>query len=145
MSHSNRRPCHRNAPMTPTGRARMVDFVVHQGASYRAAADRFQVSTATVAKWVRRHRAGESLQDRSSRPRHCPHQTPVHVEDRIVDIRRTRRIGPARIAWELGLYPTDGAPGAAPAGGAVAVPHRPGHRRGHPPTGAAPLRLGRPR
>lgn len=97
---------HRNAPMTPEGRRRMVDLVIIHGWTYRMVADALQVSTATVGKWMRRYRAGETLEDRSSRPHHCPAQTPAHVERQILDLRRTQLWGPHRIAWQLGMYPS---------------------------------------
>ncbi|GGP44745.1 IS481 family transposase [Streptomyces sindenensis] len=63
------------------------------------------VSRPTAHKWVRRWRAeGETgLADRSSRPRHTPHRTPRAVEARVCDLRRTRKLGPARIGPVLGL------------------------------------------
>ena len=64
---------HRNAPLTPTGRARLVSLVIDHGWSQRRAAERCQVSAATAHRWVARHRAGEPLADRTSRPHHCPH------------------------------------------------------------------------
>lgn len=97
---------HANAPLTPTGRQRLVDAVVHHGWTYRRAAERFQVSVATVARWVRRHRDGHPMTDRSSRPHHHPNRTPRRTERRIVKLRHTRRWGPARIAWHLGLNPS---------------------------------------
>lgn len=63
---------HRNAPLTPEGRRRVVELVVIHGWTYRLVADRFQVSVATVSKWVRRYRAGASMDDRSSGPHVCP-------------------------------------------------------------------------
>jgi transposase InsO family protein len=63
------------------------------------------VSRRTAAKWWGRYldEGDAGLLDRSSRPRHCPHQTPVRLERRIVALRRTRKLGPARIASVLGL------------------------------------------
>jgi transposase InsO family protein len=63
------------------------------------------VSRRTAAKWWGRYLdEGEvGLVDRSSRPRRCPHQTPARIERRIVALRRTRKLGPARIASILGL------------------------------------------
>jgi transposase InsO family protein len=44
--------------------------------------------------------------DRSSRPHRCPHRTPTRIERRIIKVRVTRRWGPARIAYLLGLHPS---------------------------------------
>ena len=64
---------HKNAPMTPAGRLRMVQ-AVHAGESISAVARRLQVDRKTVRKWIARHtRSGMSgLQDRSSRPQRAP-------------------------------------------------------------------------
>jgi transposase InsO family protein len=43
---------------------------------------------------------------RSSRPHSSPGRTPVHTERRIVKLRVARRLGPARIAFRLGLNPS---------------------------------------
>jgi transposase InsO family protein len=44
--------------------------------------------------------------DRSSRPLTSPHQLPRRREHRIVGLRVSRRWGPARIAFHLGLHPS---------------------------------------
>jgi transposase InsO family protein len=46
------------------------------------------------------------MADRSSRPRCSPARTPQRTERRIVGLRVSRRLGPARIAWRLGLHPS---------------------------------------
>lgn len=94
---------HRNAPLTPTGRARLVSLVIDHGWSQRRAAERCQVSAATAHRWVARHRAGEPLADRTSRPHHCPHQLTRRRERRIINLRFTRRWGPHRIGYHLGV------------------------------------------
>lgn len=94
---------HRNAPMTPTGRAKMVDLVIKKGWCQRRVAERFQVSAATVNRWVRRFRANEDLADHSSRPTTCPHQLSQRRERRIIKLRFTRQWGPHRIGYHLGI------------------------------------------
>ncbi|MGO1948986.1 MAG: IS481 family transposase [Mycobacteriaceae bacterium] len=94
---------HRNAPLTPTGRARIVALVVDDHWPQRRVAERFGVSPATVNRWVSRHRAGYGLDDRSSRPKTCPHQLSRRRERRIVNLRFTRRWGPHRIGYHLEL------------------------------------------
>jgi len=69
-------------------------------------ADAMQVSAATVSTWVKRRLAGQSMEDRSSRPHHCPAQTPKQVEHQILDLRTTRRWGAHRIAYRLGMSPS---------------------------------------
>jgi transposase InsO family protein len=58
------------------------------------------ISRQCAHKWWRRYRDEglEGLRDRSSRPHSCPHQTPARVERRIVALRQSRRLGPARLA-----------------------------------------------
>ena len=46
------------------------------------------------------------MADRSSRPHASPARTPVRTERRIVGLRVSGRLGPARIAFRLGLAPS---------------------------------------
>ncbi|QKT08320.1 IS481 family transposase [Gordonia sp. X0973] len=94
---------HANAPLTPTGRRRLAVLVVDQGWSLRRAAERFQCSPATAKRWSDRYRAGLPLTDRSSRPQSSPRRLARKVEQRIIGLRFTRRWGPHRIAYHLGL------------------------------------------
>ncbi len=77
---------HRNAPLTPTGRLRLARCVVDDGWPLRRAAERFQVSHTTAARWAGRYRQlGEAgMQDRSSRPHHQPRRTPPAIETQVV-------------------------------------------------------------
>ena len=63
------------------------------------------VSRKTADKWWRRwlDEGEEGLEDRSSRPHRCPHQTPARIERRIVRLRQRRKLGPARIASIVGI------------------------------------------
>lgn len=45
---------HRNAPLTPTGRLRLARCVVDDHWPLRRAAERFQVSHTTAARWANR-------------------------------------------------------------------------------------------
>ena len=96
---------HRNAPLSETGRLRLARCVVDDGWSLRRAAERFQVSVGTAVRWRDRYlELGEQgMADRSSRPHHSPNRTPTRTERRIIGVRVTRRWGPARIAYLLGL------------------------------------------
>jgi hypothetical protein len=91
---------HRNAPLTETGRLRLARCVVEDGWPLRRAAERFQVSHATAARWAARYRqqGAAGMADRSSRPHASPARTPVRAERRIVRLRVGKRLGPARIA-----------------------------------------------
>jgi transposase InsO family protein len=99
---------HRNAPLSETGRLRLARCVVEDGWPLRRAAERFQVSATTAARWAARYRelGKAGMADRPSRPRRCPRRTPSRTERRIIKVRVTRRWGPARIGWLLGLHPS---------------------------------------
>ncbi len=98
---------HANAVLSPRGRLLLARCVVEEGWPLRRAAERFGVSPPTAARWAKRYRDGgaAAMQDRSSRPRSCPHQLPARLERRIVGLRVSRRWGPARIGYRLGLNP----------------------------------------
>jgi transposase InsO family protein len=98
---------HRNAPLSETGRLRLARCVVDDGWPLRRAAERFQVSHTTAARWAARYRqCGEAgMTDRSSRPHTSPRRIPTRTERRVVKVRILRRWGPARIAYLLGLNP----------------------------------------
>ncbi len=105
---SQARSQHPNAVLTPLGRRRMVDCVLHDGWTVEATAERFQVDAKTVRKWRDRF-LGEGdtgLMDRSSRPLRSPARTPARVERRVIQLRRRRRWGADRIGHELGLAPS---------------------------------------
>lgn len=99
---------HRNAPLSETGRLRLARCVVEQGWSLRRAAERFQVSVTTAARWANRYREeGQAgMADRSSRPYRSPNRTPTRTERRIIKVRVLRRWGPARIGYLLGMHPS---------------------------------------
>lgn len=82
---------HKNAPMTPAGRLRMVQ-AVRGGESVRAVAEAFRVDRKTVRKWVRRFtEAGEAgLEDASSAPKRSPGRIARGTAQRIVVLRRRR-------------------------------------------------------
>lgn len=94
---------HANAPLTPVGRHRLAELIVVQGWTVRRAAERFQCSPATAAKWAARYRAGQPMTDLPSRPRTCPKRTARRVERRIIKLRYSRRWGPHRISYHLGI------------------------------------------
>jgi transposase-like protein len=83
---------HRNAPLSETGRLRLARCVVEQGWPLRRAAERFQVSATTTARWAGRYRTlgTAGMVDRSSRPHHSPGRTPTRTERRIIGLRLTR-------------------------------------------------------
>lgn len=94
---------HGNASLTPKGRLKLAILIVDEGWTYRRAAERFQVSPATAKKWADRYRAGESMDDHSSRPRTSPTRTPSATEQQILTLRISNQWGPHRIGYALGV------------------------------------------
>ena len=96
---------HSNASLTPEGRLKLAQLVVRDGWAQARVAERLQVSRATVSKWVIRYRAlgRDGLEDRSSRPHASPCRTDRRTERRIIALRFTKRWGPHRIGYHLGL------------------------------------------
>ncbi|KYK00644.1 transposase, partial [Micrococcus sp. CH3] len=94
---------HANAPLTPTGRLRMVHRHLHDGIPQAHVAAEFRVSRPTVATWVARYRAeGEAgLQDRSCRPRRSPAQLDPEVVAQIQTLRRREKWSARRIHHHL--------------------------------------------
>jgi leucine-zipper of insertion element IS481 len=99
---------HRNPALSELGRLRLARCVVDDGWPLRRAAERFQVSVTTAARWANRYRqlGAEGMSDRSSRPRRSPGRTPLRVGRRIIKVRVLRRCGPARIGYLLGVHPS---------------------------------------
>ena len=123
---------HRNAPLTPTGRLRLARCVVDDGWPLRRAAERFQVSHTTAARWAGRYRThGESgMHDRTSRPHHQPRRTPTSVELHVIRLRHEHRIGPVRLAARCGI--------------AASTAHRILTRHGIPPLATLDRATGQP-
>lgn len=98
---------HKNAPLTPLGRAELVRRVLVEGQARCEVAEELGVCERTVRKWVDRYEAeGEAgLADRSSRPHRSPNQTPAEDAARVAELRRQRWTG-AQIAAELGISKT---------------------------------------
>jgi transposase InsO family protein len=95
---------HRNAPLTPEGRLRLCQRI-ESGWTVAAAAESMNISRQCAHKWWRRYRdlGPAGLVDRSSRPLSCPQRTPARVERRIVALRSSRKLGPARLAGLVGV------------------------------------------
>lgn len=95
---------HANARLTPVGRGTLIERI-QQGRPVAHVAAEMGISRATAHKWWARFRAEGwvGLVDRSSRPRRCPHRTPRRVELRIESLRRSRKLGPARIGGIIDL------------------------------------------
>jgi transposase-like protein len=95
---------HANAVLSHRQRERLVNLV-SAGMTITAAAALVGCSRQTGSKWVGRHRRGEGLTDRSSRPHHSPGRTPAAVERLVLETRARLRKGPHPLGWKLGLAP----------------------------------------
>ncbi len=102
---------HRNAPLTPNGRRRLVALVEEEGLTFEAAAAASNVAKSTAHTWVSRWReAGEvqrrsltCLQDRSSRPHRSPKMLNDKDHERCLEVRRRTGWGPRLVASEVGI------------------------------------------
>jgi transposase InsO family protein len=95
---------HGNARTTVHGRKLIIArYRAGWGQAHIAAA--MGISRKCVRTWIARYEAeGEAgLVDRSSRPHTSPRRTATEEEDRIVELRRRERRGPAWIGAELGV------------------------------------------
>jgi transposase InsO family protein len=99
---------HANAPLTELGRLRLARCIVEDGWALRRAAERFQVSVTTAARWAGRYRLDgpAGMVDRSSRPHRSPTRTSGRMQKRIVRLRKRRGWGPARIGPKVGVAPS---------------------------------------
>lgn len=95
---------HKNARLTPYGRALLVRRVLEHGLRPREAAQAMGVSPRTAYKWLHRYRqeGPAGLENRSSRPLHCPHSATRAQQNELVHRRRQRQ-GYREIAQALGL------------------------------------------
>ncbi|MGH2386011.1 MAG: IS481 family transposase [Candidatus Limnocylindria bacterium] len=99
---------HRNAPLTPTGRLRMVELVEEEGFTFEAAAAASSVAQSTCWEWVRRWRQASDeerrtlacLEDRPSRPHSSPNRVPAEEAERICERRERTGWSPRRLADE---------------------------------------------
>ncbi|MDR5865364.1 IS481 family transposase [Halomonas koreensis] len=95
---------HKHARLTPHGRALLVRRVIDEGLRPAEVAQAQGISVRTVYKWVRRYRkeGKAGLQDRSSRPRRCPHATSDDTLEQVIERRRQRQTY-RQIAEQLGI------------------------------------------
>jgi len=102
---------HRNAPLTRTGRLRLVRLVVEDGFTFEAAAAASNVAKSTAHCWVTRWREASPqervslvcLEDRCSRPVRCPRLRSEADHDRVCAVRRRTGWGPRLIATEVDI------------------------------------------
>jgi len=94
---------HKNASMTPKGRAHLVREIERIGLKPAAAAA--GLSPRTARKWQLRwaSEGAAGLHDRSSRPAHCPRRSDATKIERAVALRRSQHLTYACIAERVGL------------------------------------------
>jgi transposase InsO family protein len=99
---------HANARLTVHGRAELVRRVIEQGRPVAHVVVEMNVSRATGYKWLSRWRSegAAGLADRSSRAHRLPRKTPAEIEQRVLALRTTGKLGPARIGALVGLAPS---------------------------------------
>jgi transposase InsO family protein len=96
---------HANARLTLHGRKELIARV-QAGRPVAHIAAEMGISRATAYKWWGRwRREGDAgLFDRSSRPHSSPSQTPRRTERQIERLRRSKKLGPARIGGIVGMH-----------------------------------------
>ena len=85
-------------------RYKAVLAVIAEGRTVSEVASEWGVCRQTMHRWLSRYEGDglEGLGNRSSRPAHCPHQTPPAVEAMVLEMRRAHAYwGARRIAFEL--------------------------------------------
>jgi len=95
---------HANERLNSFARHQLVERI-SAGRPVAHVAAELGVSRQTAHKWWRRwqHEGEAGLRDRSSRPHHSPTRTSRSVERRVEALRRSRKLGPARIGGILEL------------------------------------------
>jgi len=95
---------HRTARLTPQGRLLLCQRI-ESGWLVAHVAEAMGISRDRAYVWWRRYQSEgiAGLEDRSSRPHRSPARTKPIRERRIVSLRRTRGLGPARIAGVVAM------------------------------------------
>jgi transposase InsO family protein len=90
-----------------TERARFVLEAELSDLSFAELCRRHGISRPTGYKWLERYEGQgvDGLGDRSRRPHSCPHATPQHVVDRILEVRKRRGWGARKICGVLAKDP----------------------------------------
>jgi len=99
---------HRNAPLTVEGRRRLCERIELDGFTIAQAAESMNLSRQTASRWWNRYLNGglAGLEDRPSRPKTSTTRTSARLERRIVALRQSRKLGPARLGPIVGLPPS---------------------------------------
>ncbi|MBP3045211.1 IS481 family transposase [Arthrobacter jiangjiafuii] len=95
---------HRNARLAPAGRMILIQRVT-SGRPVAHVAKEMGISRPTAYRWVNRYRDEglPGLEDRSSKPKSCPHATSPAKTAEVLASRTEHRTGPADIAARTGV------------------------------------------
>lgn len=98
---------HRNARLAEAGRLILVQRVL-SGRPISHVAKELGVSRQCAHRWVSRFRQNgpAGLRDRSSRAHSHPRSTPQHVRSRLIELRRSERLGRDELARQVGVSPS---------------------------------------
>jgi transposase InsO family protein len=98
---------HKGARLSPYSRALLVKRIIEHGLRVEEAAQAAGVSVRTAYKWLRRFREQgiRGLENRSSRPRACPHAASGLRVAQVIERRRARQTY-RTIAQALGMAPS---------------------------------------
>ena len=95
---------HRNARLAPAGRLILIQRVT-AGRPVAHVAKEMGTSRPTAYRWVNRYReeGPAGLEDRSSRPKSCPHATSPQETAEVIQARIEHRSGPTDLAARTGV------------------------------------------
>ena len=95
---------HRNARLAPAGRMILIQRVT-EGRPVAHVAKEMGISRPTAYRWVNRYRDQglPGLEDRSSRPKTCPHATTPEKAAEVLAARTEHRSGPSDLAARTGV------------------------------------------
>lgn len=93
---------HGSAALSQRQRRRLV-LLVGSGMTIAAAAAIVGCSRQTGSKWINRHRRGEGLEDRPSRPHNSPRRVADQVEQAVLRARAELQAGPHIVGWATGV------------------------------------------
>ncbi len=95
---------HRNARLAPAGRMILIQRVT-EGRPVAHVAKEMGISRPTAYRWVTRYRDQglPGLEDRSSRPKSCPHATSAEKTAEVLAARTEHRSGPSDLAARTGV------------------------------------------
>jgi transposase InsO family protein len=102
---------HLRGKLGPAGRAEIARLQLEEGLTERAAAAALSDAPGTARRWKLRRRqataqelaSGSWTLDRSSRPHHCPRQTPAELERRVCQARERTGWGPRLLVAPTGV------------------------------------------